>query len=147
MNPPSLPKLRILRNTRSGYTLMEIMLVLAIIAVLVGSAAYMLVGKIDFAKDQRVTADIQTITTGLRTYEMTNFKFPTTEQGLDALVEKPTVAPEPQRWYKFLEKLPRDPWGNIYQYESNGSTFRIWSLGPDGKPGGDDDLPAPEKRS
>ncbi|MCX7868795.1 MAG: type II secretion system protein GspG, partial [Terrimicrobiaceae bacterium] len=74
----------------AGYTLFEIMLVLGIIAVLVGSAIYMLVGNVDVAKEQRVESDIQALAMQLRTYEMLNYRKPTTAQGLEALVRMPT---------------------------------------------------------
>jgi general secretion pathway protein G len=123
----------------SGYTLFEIMLVLGIIAVLVGSAIYMLSGNIDVAKEQRVTSDIQAISMQLRTYEMLNFRKPTTEQGLKALVTMPASDPKPQRWKKLMEAVPLDPWGNEYVYRNPGKYktdgFDLYSLGPQGKEG------------
>jgi general secretion pathway protein G len=123
----------------SGYTLFEIMLVLGIIAVLVGSAIYMLSGNIDVAKEQRVTSDIQAISMQLRTYEMLNFRKPTTEQGLRALVAMPASDPKPQRWKKLMEAVPLDPWGNEYVYRNPGKYktdgFDLYSLGPQGKEG------------
>lgn len=123
----------------SGYTLFEIMLVLGIIAVLVGSAIYMLSGNIDVAKEQRVTSDIQAISMQLRTYEMLNFRKPTTEQGLKALVAMPASDPKPQRWKKLMEAVPLDPWGNEYVYRNPGKYktdgFDLYSLGPQGKEG------------
>ena len=82
----------------AGYTLFEIMLVLGIIAVLVGSAIYLLVGNLDVAKEARVDADIQSISTQIRVYEMQNLRPPTTEQGLEALVKRPGGDPPPRRW-------------------------------------------------
>ena len=123
----------------SGYTLFEIMLVLGIIAVLVGSAIYMLSCNIDVAKEQRVTSDIQAISMQLRTYEMLNFRKPTTEQGLKALVAMPASDPKPQRWKKLMEAVPLDPWGNEYVYRNPGKYktdgFDLYSLGPQGKEG------------
>jgi general secretion pathway protein G len=123
----------------SGYTLFEIMLVLGIIAVLVGSAIYMLSGNIDVAKEQRVTSDIQAISMQLRTYEMLNFRKPTTEQGLKALVAMPASDPKPQRWKKLMEAVPLDPWGSEYVYRNPGKYktdgFDLYSLGPQGKEG------------
>ena len=129
------------RFSQSGYTLFEIMLVLGIIAVLVGSAIYMLVGNIDVAKRQRVDSDLNTIKVQIGVYEMENLRVPTTEQGLKALVAKPTTAPIPKRWSKLLEKVPLDPWGNEYVYRSpgkNNSKFDVYSLGLDGKESDDD---------
>ena len=130
------------RLQQSGYTLFEIMLVLGIIAVLVGSAIYMLVGNIDVAKDQRVNSDIEAISMQLRTYEMLNYRMPTTEQGLKALVSQPTSEPRPRRWKQLMKTMPLDPWGAEYVYRNpgrkNSSGFDLFSLGPDGKESDDD---------
>jgi general secretion pathway protein G len=129
------------RFSQSGYTLFEIMLVLGIIAVLVGSAIYMLVGNIDVAKEQRVDSDIEAISMQLRTYEMLNYRMPTTEQGLKALVNQPTTEPRPRRWKQLMKTVPIDPCGNEYVYRipgKGGAAFDIYSLGPDGKESDDD---------
>jgi general secretion pathway protein G len=133
--------LRKRRFSQSGYTLFEIMLVLGIIAVLVGSAIYMLVGNIDVAKEQRVDSDIEAISMQLRTYEMLNYRMPTSEQGLKALVNQPTTEPRPRRWKQLMKTVPIDPWGNEYVYRNpgkGGAAFDIYSLGPDGKESDDD---------
>ncbi len=125
-----------------GYTLFEIMLVLGIIAVLVSSAIYMLVGNLDVAKEQRVESDVQAISMQLRTYEMLNYRKPTTEQGLKALVQMPTTDPKPRKWKQLMKSMPLDPWGAEYVYRNPGklnpSGFDLYSFGPDGKEGGDD---------
>jgi general secretion pathway protein G len=129
------------RFSQSGYTLFEIMLVLGIIAVLVGSAIYMLVGNIDVAKEQRVDSDVEAISMQLRTYEMLNYRMPSTEQGLKALVNQPTTEPRPRRWKQLMKTVPVDPWGNEYVYRNpgkGGAAFEIYSLGPDGKESDDD---------
>jgi len=130
------------RYDQSGYTLFEIMLVLGIIAVLVGSAIYMLVGNIDVAKEQRVNSDIEAISMQLRTYEMLNYRMPTTEQGLKALVSQPSTEPRPRRWKQLMKSAPIDPWGAEYVYRNPGkknpSGFDVYSLGPDGKESDDD---------
>ena len=134
-------KIRKNRFSQSGYTLFEIMLVLGIIAVLVGSAIYMLVGNIDVAKEQRVDSDIEAISMQLRTYEMLNYRMPTTEQGLKALVNQPSTEPRPRRWKQLMKTVPIDPWGNEYVYRNpgkGGAAFDIYSLGPDGKESDDD---------
>lgn len=142
-SPSSLP-LRARRFAR-GYTLFEIMLVLGIIAVLVGSAIFLLVGNVDIAKEQRVEADIQAISTQLRTYEMLNLTYPTTAQGLEALVSKPSTEPVPRRWRQLMDSVPLDPWGSPYQYaypgRRNPKGFDLYSWGPDRQASGDD-LPA-----
>lgn len=130
------------RFHESGYTLFEIMLVLGIIAVLVGSAIYMLVGNIDVAKDQRVNNDIEAISMQLRTYEMLNYRMPTTEQGLKALVSQPSTEPRPRKWKQLMKSVPLDPWGAEYVYRNpgkkNSGGFDLYSLGPDGKESDDD---------
>lgn len=132
------------RRAETGYTLFEIMLVLGIIAVLVGSAIYLLVGNVDTAKEQRVDTDIQAITTQLKMYEMQNYNFPTTEQGLAALVKRPATEPQPRKWRQLMQSVPLDPWGTEYQYVCPGKRdpkgFDLYSLGPDRRPS-DDDLP------
>jgi len=134
---PTLPK-----NSDGGYTLFEIMRVLGIIAVLVGSAIYMLVGNIDVAKDQRVESDIQAISMQLRTYEMLNYRKPTTEQGLTALVQQPSSDTKPRKWKQLMKSVPLDPWGAEYVYRNPGKltpgSFDLYSLGADGKESDDD---------
>lgn len=139
-SPVKSPKFR--RRTDAGYTLFEIMLVLGIIAVLVGSAIYMLVGNVDVAKEQRVESDIQAISMQLRTYEMLNYRRPSTEQGLQALVSQPTSDPKPRKWKQLMKSVPVDPWGNPYVYRNPGKlnpgAYDLYSLGPDGKESDDD---------
>ena len=138
-------KIRISRRicrSQEGYTLFEIMLVLCIIAVLVSSAIYMLVGNLDVAKEQRVESDIQAISMQLRTYEMLNFRKPTTEQGLKALVQMPASEPKPRKWKQLMKSVPLDPWGAEYLYRNPGkyntAGYDLYSLGPDGKESDDD---------
>lgn len=130
------------RPFRAGYTLMEIMLVLAIISVLVGAGIYYLTGSLDVAKDQRVEVDIQTFTTQLGTYESQNLFLPTTAQGLKALIERPTSEPQPKRWRALLTKMPIDPWGSPYQYRypgvKNPDRFDLYSWGRDRVESADD---------
>lgn len=126
----------------SGYTLFEIMLVLGIIAVLVGTSVYLLTGNLDIAKEQRVHSDIQAISIALRTYEMLNYRKPTTEQGLRALVQPPTTDPKPTKWKQLMTQVPLDPWGAEYVYRNpgkiNSAGYDLYSLGPDGKESDDD---------
>ena len=91
------------------------------------------------AKEQRVGADIQAITTQLRVYEMLNYAPPTTSQGLEALVKKPSGSPTPPKWRQLMETIPLDPWGNPYQYAYPGQhgMIDIYSLGADGREGGE----------
>jgi general secretion pathway protein G len=89
----------------------------------------------------RAENDLNVLSTQLHTYELYSLQFPTTEQGLKALVEKPTIPPIPRRWEQMMEKLPKDPWGNPYQYRlntlNNPPTFELFSFGPDGNPNDD----------
>lgn len=133
-----------LRRGESAYTLFEIMLVLGIIVLLVGSAIFLMAPQLDFAKMRRVDADFQAIGIPLKSYEMVNFNFPTTSQGLEALVEKPSVQPVPRRWSQLMKSVPLDPWGNPYQYlnpgKKNPKGYDLYSWGPDRKEGGEDDI-------
>lgn len=128
------------RQSRA-YTLLEIMIVLGIIAVLLGSSIYYLVGAVGGAKVQRVQGDIATITAALRMYEINNRYLPTTEQGLQALVEKPTTEPLPKRWTQLMSEVPKDPWNRPYAYvcpgKHNANGFDLYSTGEDGAQNGD----------
>ncbi len=127
----------------AAYTLFEIMLVLGIIAVLVGSAIFLLGNQVDIAKVQRIDSDAQAITTALKTYEMMNYSMPTTAQGLEALVTRPAVEPVPKRWTQYMTAVPIDPWGTPYRYanpgKKNPTSFDIYSCGPDRQPDTADD--------
>jgi len=131
-----------IRQSKAGYTLFEIMLVLGIIAVLTGGAIFMLVNQIDIARGIRAEADIQALTSAVRTYEMTTNRLPTTEQGLKALVTKP--AGVSGRWTQILKELPEDPWGRPYVYRNPGrknpKSFEIYSLGASGIEGNEDNI-------
>lgn len=146
MIPPRPSPARHPFRTTAAYTLFEIMLVLGIIAVLAGSAIYLLVGNVDAAKEQRVDSDIQAISMQLRTYEMLNYRRPSTAQGLQALVTEPSGDPKPRRWKQLMAEVPIDPWGNPYVYRSPGKKnpkgFDLYSLGPDGVES-EDDVPKP----
>ncbi len=132
-------------RTRRGYTLVEIMLVLSIIAVLLAAGIHYMAGNLDIAKETRVKGDLQTITVQLRTYEMQNLFMPSTEQGLQALVTMPTSEPKPTRWRQLLEKDALiDPWGSPYKYANPGkhnpSSFDLYSIGADRTEGTADDF-------
>src|ERR1044071_248392 len=104
------------RENRSAFTLLEIMIVLSIIVILLGLAISRIGNPTGFAKTTAVRADVQSIGTQLMQYEAMNGFYPTTEQGLQALVSQPESEPRPNRWYPFFKDLPKDPWGNIYIY-------------------------------
>lgn len=122
-----------------GFTLIEIMVVLVIIGVL---AALIAPNVLDRASDAKVTAartDVNNLTQALKLYKLDNQRYPSTEQGLDALVRKPTVGNLPPNWKPYLDKLPRDPWAQPYQYMNPGvrGEIDIFSFGADGKAGGE----------
>ena len=124
------------RRAPAGFTLIEMVLVLAIIALLVGGAITALTSVQDEGKRVRVLGDVQTIESALTMYESRSLRLPTTAQGLMALVTKPSVAPVPKSWGKQMKKVPLDPWGKEYGYRYPGTMnpdrFDIISAGPDG---------------
>jgi len=132
-----------MRKNQSAFTLLEIMLVVTIIALLLGTAIYKLSGNVEYARHNRVAADIQSISTQLKLYQSMNGFYPTTEQGIQALVTQPTSDPQPQRWYQLFKEMPVDPWNQPYIYVSPGqkdpSGFDLYSSGPDRKAGTADD--------
>ena len=131
------------RKNQSGFTLLEIMLVVTIIALLLGAAIYKLGGNVEYARATRVAADMQGINTQLKLYESMNGFFPTTEQGLKALVQQPSTEPRPSRWYQLYKELPKDPWNNDYVYlnpgRKNPNSYDLYSAGQDRKPDTADD--------
>lgn len=125
------------RKNEKGFTLLEIMLVVGIIVIILGVAVARLGNTTGIAKDMRVRADIQAVNTQLKLYESMNGFFPTTEQGLQALVVQPDSDPKPTRWYQLFKEMPKDPWGNDYIYICPGrkypDSFDLYSAGPDRK--------------
>ncbi len=127
-----------LRHAR-GFTLIELMVVLVIIGVL---AALIVPNVINRADEARVTAartDVNNLMQALKLYRLDNQRDPTAEQGLEALVRKPTAGPPPPNWKPYLEKLPNDPWGRPYQYVNPGvkGEIDVFSFGADGQAGGE----------
>ncbi|MBU0914858.1 type II secretion system major pseudopilin GspG [Aquabacterium parvum] len=127
------------RTAQRGFTLIELMVVLVIIGLL---AALIVPNVLDRADDARVTAartDISNLMQSLKLYKLDNQRFPTGEQGLQALVAKPSAGPIPNNWKPYLEKLPSDPWGNPYQYVNPGvkGQVDVFSFGADGQSGGE----------
>jgi general secretion pathway protein G len=127
-----------------GFTLIELVLVLTIIAILAGSGIYLLSGNVDTAKETRVQGDINAIATQLQLYEARNSRMPTTDQGIEALVSKPTKEPLPERWTALLEELPKDPWGQPYKYrypaQKSKKPYDLYTAGKDGIDGNEDDI-------
>lgn len=136
---PSLPARR-----TSAFTLIEIVITLTIIAILASGSVMMYKSLIDDAKGTTVDSDLEKISLALLSYERKAMRKPTTEQGLSALVEKPTTEPIPESYSAYMEELPRDPWGAPYKYKLPGEKskkgFDLWSIGPDGVDGTEDDI-------
>ncbi len=122
-----------------GFTLIEILVVLVIIGVL---AALIAPNVLDRASDAKITAartDVGSLMQALKIYKLDNGRFPTNEQGLEALVRKPTASPVPPNWKPYLDKLPKDPWGQNYQFMNPGvkGEIDVFSFGADGQAGGE----------
>jgi len=133
-------------SRNSGFTLIEIMAVVLIMGMLMGLVGLAVFQQVDKAKITTAKAKITQIESALEFYRMDNSRYPTTEQGLDSLISKPSGAPEPRNYPRggYLKRRDAlfDPWGSAYQYESPGQknpeSFDVWSLGPDQQAGGDD---------
>jgi general secretion pathway protein G len=129
---------------RSGFTLLEMVIVLGIIAMILGGAVFAMRGIGDAAKLKQVSADFNAYDTALRMYKLNAGSYPTTQQRLEALKDRPTSAPLPKTWIRVMDRLPDDPWGNPYGYRfpgrKNPSEFELISKGPDGQEGTEDDI-------
>jgi general secretion pathway protein G len=123
-----------------GFTLLEVMVVVVIIAIMGAMIAPKVIGNIEEARISTAKSDIANLKNSLQLYKMKNIQYPSTEQGLEALVSKPSGDPEPKAWSKMLDKTPIDPWDNPYKYLSPGShgDIDIYSWGPDGRQSDDD---------
>lgn len=136
---------RLRARRAAGFSLVEIVLVLAIIALLLGVAVKGLTGVLAEGKEVKARADIDTFNSALVTYQSMALRYPTSEQGLKALVDKPSSGPQPRRWRRLMESLSPDPWGNEYRYaypgKHNGvNRPDIWSIGADMQDGTEDDI-------
>lgn len=122
-----------------GFTLIEIMVVVFILGLLVTLVAPKIIGRTDEAKRTKAAADLRAIEQSLHLYKLDNGIYPTTEQGLQALVTRPTSGVVPARWNPegYLEKVPLDPWGHPYLYLSDGERYTLKSFGADGEEGGE----------
>jgi general secretion pathway protein G len=124
-----------------GFTLIEVLVVVMILGILAAIVVPRIMDRPDEAKRVAAKADIAAIVQSLKLYRLDNGNYPTTDQGLLALVQQPTTAPIPPNWKKggYLDKLPRDPWGSDYQYLSPGvrGEIDVFSLGADRARGGE----------
>lgn len=131
------------KTHQGGFTLLELMVVLVILGALIGLVAPNILGRADEAKVSVAKTQIRNIMSALNLYKLDNGQYPSTSQGLQALVTKPTGFPEAKNWKSdgYLGKLPKDPWGNDFLYISPGSDgdYDLVSLGADGRDGGEDD--------
>ncbi len=131
------------RQNERGFTLIEIMVVIIILGILASYVAVKVTGRAEQAQRTQARVQIETLETALELYKLDNGSYPTTEQGLEALIEPPTVGRLPRKWREggYLEKsyVPKDPWGNDYVYLSPGlhGDFDIMSYGDDGAQGGE----------
>ena len=130
-------------RAQRGFTLIEIMVVVVIMGVLAALVVPKLLNRTGESKVAAAKVDIATIMQALKLYKLDNQRYPTTEQGLQALIEKPTGGPAANGWKAggYVEKMPKDPWGNPYQYLSPGikGEIDVFSYGADGQPGGTGD--------
>lgn len=124
-----------------GFTLIEIMVVVVILGILAAIAVPRIMSRPDTARITKAKQDIRVIENALKLYRLDNFSYPSTEQGLDALVEEPAGEPPAKNWKSggYLDRLPQDPWGNPYQYLNPGvkSELDLYTLGADNRPGGE----------
>lgn len=128
-------------RNQAGFTLIEIMVVVVILSILAAIVVPRIMDRPEQARKVKAKQDIRILENALRLYKLDNYRYPTTDQGLEALVEKPTTEPIPRKWKEggYVDRLPEDPWGFAYQYLNPGvhGEIDIFSLGADGKSGGE----------
>ena len=132
------------KRTTRGFTLLEVMVVIVILGILASMVVPNLMGSRDKANLQKAVSDVSALETALKMYKVDNYAYPTTEQGIQALVKKPDIEPIPKRFPEegYVSRLPKDPWGNDYQLLNPGEHGKIdvFSMGPDGEAGTKDDI-------
>lgn len=127
------------RSGQRGFTLLEIIIVAAIIAILATVVAVNFMGEPDKARVTRAKQDVASLVSALQLYKLDNFSYPSTQQGLDALKTRPSGSPAAPNWKPYVTQMPSDPWGRPYQYLNPGQhgEFDVYSYGADGQPGGE----------
>jgi len=127
------------RSSSRGFTLIEIMVVVVILGILAGIVVPRIMDRPDDARIAKARQDIRTIEQALQLYRMDNYVYPTTDQGLEALVSEPSGSPNPPNWRGYMDRLPQDPWGRDYRYVQPGQhgEFDVYTLGADGREGGE----------
>ncbi|MCS6998382.1 MAG: type II secretion system major pseudopilin GspG [Aquificaceae bacterium] len=125
-----------------GFTLIELLVVIIILGILAAIVVPRITGRVDEAKVEATRVQLKAVRDALEQYKLDNGSYPTTEQGLRALVERPTTPPVPQRWRQYMDKVPKDAWDRDLIYMSPGvnRAFELRSMGPDGKEGTEDDI-------
>jgi general secretion pathway protein G len=125
--------------TANGFTLVEIMVVVVILGVLAALIVPRIVGRADDARVVAAKQDVATVMQALKLYRLDNGRYPTNDQGLQALVTRPATDPVPPNWKSYLDRLPKDPWGRVYLYLNPGlrGEIDVFTLGADGQPGGE----------
>ncbi len=129
---------------QKGFTLIEIMVVIVILGILGSFVVPNIMGSQERANMQKAVSDINALETSLKMYKMDNYDYPSTEQGIEALVSQTDIEPLPRRFPDegYITRLPKDPWGNEYQLLNPGENGKIdvFTMGPDGEAGTDDDI-------
>jgi general secretion pathway protein G len=136
--------MRTKQKSITGFTLLEVMVVIVILGILASMVVPNLMGSQEKANLQKAVSDVSALETALKMYKLDNYNYPTTEQGIEALVTQTDVEPLPRRFPEegYVSRLPKDPWGNDYQLLNPGEHGKIdvFSMGPDGEAGTDDDI-------
>ncbi len=127
---------------QQGFTLIEVMVVVVILGILAAVLVPKVMDRPDEARITKARQDIRALEASLNLYKLDNYEYPSTDQGIEALVNKPDIPPEPPAWKQgdYLDRLPQDPWQQPYQYLNPGvrGTIDMYSLGPDRQPSEDD---------
>ena len=128
-----------MNKTTSGFTLIEILIVVVILGILGAVVVPNILSRPDTARVQAAQTDLRALSQTLEIYRLDNLQYPSSEQGLESIVDRPSGFPEPKNWNPegYLKKLPTDPWGSPYLYEKTGSSYSLISLGADGQEGGE----------